>query len=131
MQFRQLRRDGSVVVRVLQKALVRPLDWRALTARTGPDTANLVIDLEEVEFISSIFLQSCVEQSRKLAERDGRIVLLHLNGHQKYLLELIEGSNRLSVLDSTEELSEHLENSVSSPASEAGVTPAEKRFLWR
>ena len=126
-------RGGVLIVRVSERAVVVRPDWDAALASVRPDTALVVLDLEEVEFMSRPFLHACVELDRQLAGAGQRLALLHLSTHQAQLLEAVEGAFRLAILDSEDELSSHLPPNacaeVPAPAG-GGLTTDEKSFLW-
>jgi anti-anti-sigma regulatory factor len=124
---------GLLKVKVGEKALVRPPEWEEVLALRGPDTVLVVLDLREADFISSLFLQGCVDLSRVLADAGQQLALLHLSPYQERLLELVEGASRLLVLSGEEQVSEQLAAlrvNAEPGGTDEGVTPPEKTMLW-
>jgi len=100
----------------------------------GPSDARVVaVDLSGVDFVSSLFLQGCVELGRSLARSGALVVLLNLSTAQRALLDLIEGASCLKVVDREAELpglvSSLAQESEAAPQDE-GVQRIEKRTLW-
>ncbi|MGD2174160.1 MAG: hypothetical protein PVJ27_02065 [Candidatus Brocadiaceae bacterium] len=129
MPSEQLRRNGVLVLRIAQRALVRSPEWPVLNPDDGPGVAAVAFDLGQVDFVSSLFWQGCVEMSWRLGAEGRRLILLNLSDEQKRLLALIDGSNRLIVVDDEAEL-DGLGTPPRGRRAHDGVTGAEKSFLW-
>jgi len=123
-----------LTLKVGEKALVRLPDWDQIAGLRAGNASIVAIDLADVDFISSLFLQGCVELSRSLAARGAHVVLLHLSPSQRSLLQMVDGASGLVVADDEEQLKVALQSvtraSGSDPGTE-GVTRAEKNALWR
>ena len=126
--------DGQLpgVLRVTpgDKALVKALDWTELLAQRRPDTLLVVLDLGGVEFVSSLFLQGCVELARELARSGQQVALLNMAPHQERLLEFLDGASRLARLRAEPDIGEHLRSLAGAGSPDEGVTRAEKLMLW-
>ncbi len=123
---------GVLRLKVGDRALVRPLDWRSLLPQRRPDTVVVALDLEGAVFISSLFLQGCVELARELAASGQQLVLLHMQDQQERLLELIEGAPRLPVLNDDAQMESRLRflaAQLDADGRDEGVTRAEKLAL--
>lgn len=127
MECKREERDGALLLRVTQRALVRAPDWRTVGVPCGDGSRLVALDLGSVDFVSSLFWQACVELSREMAARGGRLVLMNLDEQQKQLLHLVEGSEKLHVTDDEK----HLPAKLNGQAKSEGVTGEEKQFLWR
>ena len=133
MRVQEHHRPGLLVLKVAEKTLVKHPQWDDVMASRRPDTVLVVLDLEEADFISSLFLQGCVELSRALAAAGQQLALLHLSAHQEGLLDLVEGASRLSVLKDEAQVNRRLESLLPRPGRQApdeGVTRTEKSMLW-
>jgi anti-anti-sigma regulatory factor len=133
MQVHEHYQPGLLSLRVADKSLVRRPPWEEILAPRRPDTLLVVLDLQGVDFISSLFLQSCVELARTLVAGGQQLALANLSPHQERLLGVIEGSSVLSVLKGEDQLKGRLEllrTAAAQGCSEKGVTPVEKRMLW-
>lgn len=133
MRFKHERRPGLLTVTVLERALVARPDWEPVLAARGEDTVLVVLDLAGADFLSSLFLQGCVELAGKLARQAQGLALLHVSPYQDQLLELVEGAARLPVLKDEAAVQEHLAAlGFRSPPGDGstGVTRAEKFTLW-
>ena len=97
MQFQECRQARLLRLVVGDRSLVGRAEWDAVLARSGPPVALVALDLGGVEFISSLFLESCVELRRLLAERGQALVLVNLSPDHQRLLEALGGPGRLPV----------------------------------
>jgi len=98
-----------------------------------PDAPVVAIDFAGVDFVSSLFLQGCVELGRSLAQHGAHLLLLNLSASQRALLDLIEGASCLKVVDREAELAEvvaSLAQESERAAQDEGVHRIEKRTLW-
>ena len=140
MKVRESSEGSVVTLQVADEALFMPPVWDEISALAGsgnvsgepPDGARLfVLDLEGVEFISGIFLESCVELAGTLAGRGHRLAVLGLGPALRDLLAAIEGGSRLTVLSSQTELRERAPFLIPSSGGFHGqVRSAEKNVLW-
>ncbi len=130
MDFERSCGSGVLLLRVDQKTLVKAPDWDGVTSAGSDEVAIVALDLQEVQFVSSLFWQACVELHRRLAAQGRELVLLNLDETQRQLLELIEGAARVPVLGSKEELDEHASSVLAPPGSDEGVSGREKKLLW-
>ncbi|MFO7958563.1 MAG: hypothetical protein R6X33_15850 [Candidatus Brocadiia bacterium] len=130
MQFERSCRNGVLLLRVAQRALVRAPDWDGVAGDDGEEARIVALDLQEAEFVSSLFWQACVELHGRLAAQSRELVLLNLDESQRRLLELIEGATRMPVLGSKAELDRHAARGLPRARSDEGVTGREKRMLW-
>jgi len=130
MQFERSCRNGILLLRIYQRALVKAPDWDQIVEADSTDATVMALDLREAEFVSSLFWQACVELHRRLAAQGRELVLLNLDESQRQLLELIEGSTRMPVLNGKAELDEHVASAPPRAGSDEGVTNREKRMLW-
>ena len=97
MRVREQFRDGMLMLSVAERALVRRPDWEQIAGLERADATVVTLNLADVDFVSSLFLQGCAELSGRLAERGSRLALLHLSPSQKALLDLIDGASDLLV----------------------------------
>jgi hypothetical protein len=132
MHVEERHESGLLRIAPTDRALVAQPDWEPTLRLRRPDTALVALDLEQVDFISSLFLQGCVELGRKLAVHAQELVLLHLSPHQEQLLELVEGPIRLSVVHDEGELEGRLAEARARLAGAGGdgVSRNEKLMLW-
>ena len=133
MQFQEYRQERLLRLAVRDRSLVERAEWDAVLALSGPPVALVALDLGEVEFISSLFLESCIQLRRLLAERGQALVLVNLSPDHQQLLDAVGGPGRLPVARDEAELAVRL-SSLTAPESPGerreGVTPAEKSALW-
>ena len=62
--------DGGLLrLEVTDRTLVEPPDWGGIRGLSRQDTLLVALDLRGVEFVSSLFLEGCVELGRTLAAR--------------------------------------------------------------
>ena len=134
MRVQEERQDNLLRLRVAEKALVSRPRWDDVPALGRGEPDLVALDLKDVDFVSSLFLQGCVDLSRELARRGGRLVLVNLSPHHSRMLGVIEGAEKLLVLEGEEQLSDRLSAGAGqrpTGAPDQGVTGAEKRVLWR
>ena len=132
MRVQQQLRDGVLMLTVSEKALVRHPDWEQIDGLRHQEAVVVALDLQGVDFVSSLFLVGCVELQRALAEDGRHLVLLHLARPHRALLELIDGGQALQVLENEDRLHTMAAACVArrSAGAEEGVTLREKRTLW-
>ena len=133
MRVEEHHEPGLLRLAATEKALVNRPDWAPVLSMRRADTLLVALDLEQADFISSLFLEACVELGRELAASGQELVLLHLSAHQEGLLELVEGPLRLSVLKDDDQLARRLAEITSRPGrqgQEEGVSRNEKLMLW-
>ena len=122
--------DGRVLLlKVAERALLVPPDWGKIPGLRRLDMPWVALDLSQVDFISSLFVQACVELAGTLAQRGQELVLLHLTGEQKRVLEFVPGASRLPLFDDVKQLNEAIQ-SAAKGAPDEGVTTLEKGILW-
>jgi hypothetical protein len=121
--------SGVPVLRVTDRALVKPPDWAACGLPT--DAGTVALDLGNVEFISSLFWQACVGLARELAGNGGRLLLLNVASQHAPVLALVEGSGALCIVDDEEQLPEWAKEDSARARSEDGVGRTERNVLWR
>jgi hypothetical protein len=124
---------GVLRVRVAERTLVKPLDSQAVLDLRRPDTVVIALDLKGADFISSLFLQGCIELARTLVGSGQQLVLLHLLPQQERLLEFLVGTPRLLVLNDEAQLDDRLKSLAAAASPDGpheGVTRAEKFMLW-
>ncbi len=115
------------------RALIERPDWDQVPGLHESHAAVVAIDLRDVEFVSSVFLKSCVDLNRTLACDDRQLVLLNLPARHKRVLDMTEGAAELLVLDSEQRLHSLLPSLLAEcglEGVEQGVTDAEKCVLW-
>jgi hypothetical protein len=133
MQVQEPQTAGVLRLEIGERALVGPPESQEILRLRGPDTVLVALDLRGAEFISSLFLQGCIELARTLAASGQQLVLLHLTPQQERLLEFVEGSSRLTVLNDDTRMDDQLRSlsaCVASGAPDDAVTRAEKLMLW-
>lgn len=133
MQANAQYSSGALVLAVAERALVRRPCWEDVLKLRRADTRLVVLDLKGVEFVSSLFLEACVELSSALADQTQELALLHVSPHQQRLLEMVQGGARLPVLQREDEIAGRLGRPAPAAgpvAADEGVTPFEKRVLW-
>jgi len=132
MRIQGERRPGVLMVSFGEKALVRAPDWSELLAQRRMGTLLVVLDLSGAEFISSLFLQGCVELARVLGRSGQQLALLNLASHQERLFEFVEGASRLALLHGEADVDRHLEAlaAIGQAKQDEGVTGTEKLMLW-
>ncbi len=133
MRLRHECRPGLLTVTVLERALVGRPDWEGVLAARAPDTVLVVLDLSAVEFLSSLFLQGCMDLAAQLAREGQGLALLNVSAYQEQLLELVNGAARLPLLADEAAVQEHLHAlGFHRPPGEgpSGVSRAEKFTLW-
>lgn len=122
--------DGRVLLlKVAERAALVPPDWGKIQGLRRPDVPWVALDLAGVDFMSSLFVQGCVELAGTLARRGQELVLLGLSTEQKRVLELVPGASRLPRFDDVRQLNEAIE-SAARGAPDEGVTTLEKGVLW-
>ena len=122
--------DGLLTLRIAERTLVKPPDWDALPALKRGDALLVALDFEQVEFVSSLFWLACVELSRRLTDKGQSLALLHLTPQQKLVLELVDGSSRLALVEDVEQLEDRLRMLQPRDDEEGAVSGVEKRMLW-
>ncbi len=129
MNVEQHCRNGVLKLKLCDRALVEVPDWQSIGGLTGARVSEVVLDLGGAEFISSLFLQACVELDRRLTASGSRLLLLHFEESQRLLLELVDGAAGLIVLEDEEELEQHRRDR-SEQDDRPGVNRSEKLTLW-
>ena len=130
MQTLEECHDGLLTVRISERTLVKPPNWDELASLKRDGTLLVALDFGDVEFVSSLFWQACVELNRRLTEKGQSLALLHLTPHQKQVLELVDGSSRLALVEDVEQLEDRLRMLQPRSGPDGGVSGAEKRMLW-
>jgi anti-anti-sigma regulatory factor len=117
---------------VEDRSLVGRADWADVLARSGPPLVLVALDLGAVDFISSLFLESCMEFRRLLAERGQDFVLMNLSPEHLRVLDAAGGAGRLPVLRSDAELDARLSALATDEPHDGcdGVSAIEKNALW-
>ena len=133
MQFQERRQARMLQLAVEDRSLVGRIEWDAVLARSDPPVALVVLDLRRVEFISSLFLESCMKLRGLLLERGQELVLINLSTDHLRVLDVAGGAGRLPVARDEAELGARL--SALTLAEQAGERPegvsmAEKNALW-
>jgi len=133
LQFTDEFDNGVLTLRVAERALVHGADWSLVPAVARADVRVVVVDLASVDFVSSLFLQGCMDLCRALRARRAALALLHLSQHQRRLVEMVDADGTMAVLSDPSE-AEALAAAGAGGADEAsgtrGVTRDEKRMLW-
>lgn len=122
--------DGLLTLTITERTLVRPPDWEKTPALGHPDAVMVALDFAQVDFVSSLFWQACVELSGRLSDRAQSLVLLHLSAQQKQVFELVDGSSRLAVVEDRQQLEDRLRMLQPREDDGGAVSGAEKRMLW-
>jgi hypothetical protein len=122
--------DGLLTLRIAERTLVGPPDWDAMPALKRGDAVLVALDFGQVEFVSSLFWLACVELSRRLTDKGQSLALLHLTPQQKLVLELVDGSSRLALVEDREQLEDRLRMLQPRKEADGGVSGAEKRMIW-
>ena len=132
MRVREQFRDGMLTLAIDERALVKRPDWEQIAGLKRADTVVVAVNLAQVDFVSSLFLQGCAELSRALVERGGRVALLHLSPAQKVLLDMVDGASGLLTAEDEEQLRAVLGSRVPAAAArqDEGVTEMERNSLW-
>jgi hypothetical protein len=123
--------DGLLTVRIAERTLVGPPDWEKVPALNRPDAVLIALDFAQVDFVSSLFWQACVDLCGRLAGRGQHLALLSLSAQQKQVFELVDGSSRLSLVEDREQLEDRLHMLRPEDDADGGVSAAEKNMLWR
>ena len=126
-------RGETLWVRVRERACLRRPEWSKLPEMDREGVALIVLDLDEVEFVSSRFLQGCVELADEVRGSGRGLVLANLPAAPRRLLSLIDGGERLVVVNGEAEVEAHLLEVLESRRSDSDGTevgPTEKRMLW-
>jgi len=72
--------------------------------------ANVIVfDLNALEYISSAGLRSIFRAQRAMAERSGRIVLVHARPQVLKVFEIVRAADLAAIFTSIEELDEYLD----------------------
>jgi hypothetical protein len=125
--------DALLVLRTEQKALLRPPDWEERKELQNRKLALVAVDLGRSDFVSTLFLQGCVELARRLASRTCQLALCNVSDHQRKVLGLVDGTELVAVLESKidklQEVAARL-RSEQEPDEDDGVSRAEKAVLW-
>ncbi len=122
--------DGLLTLTITERTLVGPPDWDRTPALGHPDAVMVALDFAQVEFVSSLFWQACVELSGRLSERGQSLVLLHLSAQQRQVFDLVDGSSRLAVVEDRQQLADRLRVLQPREDGDGAVSGAEKRMLW-
>ena len=133
MHIEEQSAPGVLRLRVTDKTLVKRPDWDDVMARLGPDTLLVILDLQGVEFISSLFFEGCVGLGSGLAHDGGELVLTGLSTQEERVLEYVQGASRLKVVGDECQLSAYAASaSARTPERplREGVTRSEKYMLW-
>ena len=132
MRLHECRRARMLLLVVEDRSLVGRAEWADVLARSGPPVVLVVLDLAAVEFISSLFLESCMEFRGLLAERGQDMALMNLSSDHLHVLEVAGGSGRLPVIRNEAELDARLSALTAGEpgAVREGVTAVEKNALW-
>jgi len=130
MRTEQEWHDRLLTVRIAERTLVKPPDWDKVPALNNPDALLIALDFEQVEFVSSLFWQACIELSGRLAGRGQHLALLNLSPQQKQVFELVEGSSRLALVEDRQQLEDRLRMIRPAEDPDGGVSRAEKNMLW-
>ncbi len=130
MKVRTSVHDDVLVLKIQEPTLVRPPDWRALLAEGRVQPAHVALDLENVEFVSSLFWQSCVALARDLAARGGHLMLLNVSDQQRQVLSLVDGASALTFLQEGQSIGEEVVALRQESSRREGVNRSEKRMLW-
>ena len=132
MQLRESRRARILQLTVEDRSLVGRAEWGDVLARSCPPVVLVALDLGGVDFISSLFLESCMEFRRLLTERGQDVVLMDLSEDHLHVLEAAGGFGRLPVVRDEAELDARVLalTTQGSAVQSEGVTAAEKNALW-
>ena len=133
MSVRTDLHGGVLKLEVACKALIERPDWERLAGLNESAAPVVALDLKDAQFVSSAFLQGCVDLNRALACDGRQLVLLNLSAHHRRVLEITRGAAELLVLDCEERLHSLLPSLLATCALvevEQGVTDAEKHALW-
>jgi len=121
--------ERVLLLKVAERAVLVPPDWGKIPGLRRLDMPWVALDLSQADFISSLFVQACVDLAGTLAQRGQELVLLHLSAEQKHVLELVPGASRLPLFDDVTQLNEAI-RSAAKGAPDEGVTTLEKGILW-
>lgn len=128
------KRHGPVLrIRFAQKALLERPSWEEIPALEERGVALIALDLHEADFVSTQFLEGCLELARSLACHVRQVVLLNLSAHHSRVLALIDGGSSLPVLKDEQELARKAAALVAGSAEgqrAEGVSSVEKMILW-
>lgn len=130
MQTIAERHDRLLTLRIAERTLVKPPDWDELPGLKGTDALLVALDFGQVEFVSSLFWLACLELSTRLTDKGQSLALLHVTPQQKLVLELVDGSSRLALVEDVEQLEDRLRMLQPRTDLDGGVSGAEKRMLW-
>ena len=132
MRFRAMRRARILQLAVEDTALVGGADWTEALERSAPPVVLVALDLSGVEFVSSLFVESCMEFRRLLTQRGQDLVLLNPSDDHLRVLEMVGGGGRLPVVRDEAELDAGVSALTTQGEQTAcnGVTAAEKMALW-
>jgi anti-anti-sigma regulatory factor len=121
---------GLLLLTIAERTLARAPAWDQTPALRHPEAQLVALDFADVEFVSSLFYQGCLELNSRLTERGQALALVHLSPQQRQVLELVEGSSRLTVVEEREELDDRLRLLQPREEPDGAVSAWEKRKLW-
>ena len=133
MKATQKRQGPILKVRFDGPCLLEAAPWDEIHALRRRGAALIVLDLQDAQFVSTVFLESCVELARCAAECGRAVAVLNASPHHRRVLELVQGRAALAVLQDEEELQRRAAELLVAPAegrAEKGVSSAEKMLLW-
>ena len=121
----KLEPRGDALIRLLALPEEWLLRWRGASV--------VALDMQNAEFVSTVFLAGCVEVALGLSAAGQRFALFNVSAHQQHLLELVEGYEKLPVFRSTGELHNYVSSHLKAPEHrlpDEGLCQAEKALLW-
>ena len=130
MNVRPTLDDGAVRLEVKEKALLDAPRWSDILP--DDDLPPLVVlDLTAVEFISAVFLESCVALDRRLAGQGRRLALLGTDEVHRVLLAQTDGGARLATFDDAQAVAAWARDLAPGTApGRPGLQSAERGVLW-
>lgn len=133
MNLESERQSWRVSLRPRDGALLEAPDWAELSELERRGVVFITLDMDGVDFVSTGFLEGCAALAREAEQRGQRFVMMHLTPHQEKLLGLIDGGDRITVLQGEDELAREAASLVPADTRNApaeGVSNAEKIVLW-
>ena len=133
MQLSETRLGTMVKLEPHGKALIKPLALLEERFLKWRGASVVALDMQNAEFVSTVFLAGCVELALGLSVAGQRLVLFNVAAHQQRLLELVEGYEKLLGFRSEEEMRSYVSSHLKEPErrlAEDGLCHAEKAFLW-
>jgi hypothetical protein len=134
MNLRLERQGWWLRLRFGDAVLMARPPWEGVPELERRSVTLVVLDVSAAEFVSTVFLEGCVELARSAASHRQKVVLLGLSKHHRRVLSLLGEASRMTVLDGEQDLADRAAALVADCAAGGdtkGVSGAEKMVLWQ